>query len=72
MSLLDDAVVNLTLSAVDAGFNLVEREGISTKHACHVLTIAAVNPTEGEVRSSVIDRFAAVVVSISHLPHSAD
>ena len=60
-NLLDDAVVNVALGASNSGFNSVEREGISLKHPCDVLTIAAANLDEGEVRQTVLDRFAAVV-----------
>jgi magnesium chelatase subunit D len=60
-NLLDDAVVDAALRATDAGYNAVEREGISTGHPCRCITIAAVNPSEGDVRATVLDRFAAVV-----------
>ena len=61
LNLLDDAVADAALRAADAGYNAVEREGISTGHPCECLTIAAANPEEGDVRATVLDRFAAVV-----------
>ena len=61
VNLLDDAVVDAALRATDAGYNAVEREGISTGHPCRCITIAAANPSEGDVRATVLDRFAAVV-----------
>ena len=61
LNLLDDAVADAALRAADAGYNAVEREGISSGHPCECLTIAAANPEEGDVRATVLDRFAAVV-----------
>ena len=41
--------------------NKVEREGVSTSHACDALCIATWNPDEGELRPTVVDRFALCV-----------
>lgn len=60
-NLLDDRVVDAATRAADAGYVAVEREGISTGHECACITIAAANPAEGDVRATVLDRFAAVV-----------
>ena len=58
LNLLDEAVAACALAAVDAGVNKVEREGVSTSHACDALCIATWNPDEGELRPTVVDRFA--------------
>ena len=61
LNLLDEAVAACALAAVDAGVNKVEREGVSTSHACDALCIATWNPDEGELRPTVVDRFALCV-----------
>ena len=61
LNLLDEAVAACALAAVDAGVNKVEREGVSTTHACDALCIATWNPDEGELRPTVVDRFALCV-----------
>jgi len=61
LNLLDEAVAACALAAVDAGVNKVEREGVSTSHACEALCIATWNPDEGELRPTVVDRFALCV-----------
>ena len=61
LNLLDEAVAACALAAVDAGVSKVEREGVSTSHACDALCIATWNPDEGELRPTVVDRFALCV-----------
>ena len=61
LNLLDEAVAACALAAVDAGVNKVEREGVSMSHACEALCIATWNPDEGELRPTVVDRFALCV-----------
>jgi magnesium chelatase subunit D len=61
LNLLDEGLADLLFSVVAAGFNQVEREGISFRHPCRPLLIATYNPGEGELRPHRIDRFAMVL-----------
>ena len=58
INLLERGLATLLFAAVAAGFNQVEREGISFRHPCRPLLIATCNPAEGEMPPHVIDRFA--------------
>jgi len=61
LNLMDDAILNLVLTALADGRCIVEREGVQAAHPCRPLALATFNPDEGDVRAHALDRFGAVV-----------
>ncbi|MCF6188452.1 MAG: VWA domain-containing protein, partial [Desulfobulbaceae bacterium] len=61
VNLLDDHIVDLILDSAASGWNVVEREGISFKHAARFTLIGTMNPEEGELRPQFLDRFGLCV-----------
>jgi magnesium chelatase subunit I len=61
VNLLEDHIVDLLLDVAASGENLVEREGLSVRHAARFLLIGSGNPEEGELRPQLLDRFGLSV-----------
>ena len=61
LNLMDDAILNLVLTALADGRCVVEREGVQAAHPCRPRALATFNPDEGDVRAHAHDRFGAVV-----------
>ncbi len=61
VNLLDDHIVDLLLDTAASGWNVVEREGISIRHAARFTLIGTMNPEEGELRPQFLDRFGLCV-----------
>lgn len=61
INLLEDHLVDLLLDAAASGENLVEREGLSVRHAARFVLIGSGNPEEGELRPQLLDRFGLSV-----------
>ncbi|WP_268796594.1 ATP-binding protein [Pseudomonas huanghezhanensis] len=57
VNLLPDHLVDLLLDVAASGINLVERDGISHRHAARFVLIGTMNPEEGELRPQLLDRF---------------
>jgi len=61
VNLLDDHLADLILDAAESGFNTVEREGLSFRHATRFAIVASMNPEEGSLRPQLLDRFGLCV-----------
>jgi len=57
VNLLPDHLVDLLLDVAASGENVIEREGISVRHAARFVLIGSGNPEEGELRPQLLDRF---------------
>jgi magnesium chelatase subunit I len=61
VNLLEDHLVDLLLDVAASGENVVEREGISVRHAARFVLVGSGNPEEGELRPQLLDRFGLMV-----------
>ena len=61
VNLLEDHLVDLLLDVAQSGENVVEREGLSIRHASKFILIGSGNPEEGELRPQLLDRFGLSV-----------
>lgn len=61
INLLEDHLVDLLLDVAASGENVVEREGLSIRHAARFVLIGSGNPEEGELRPQLLDRFGLSV-----------
>lgn len=61
VNLLDDHIVDLLLDVAQSGENVVEREGMSIRHAARFVLVGSGNPEEGELRPQLLDRFGLSV-----------
>lgn len=56
INLLPDALVDVLLDAAASGVNVVERDGISHRHAARFVLVGTMNPEEGQLRPQLLDR----------------
>ena len=61
VNLLEDHIVDILLDVAQSGENLVEREGLSIRHAAKFVLVGSGNPEEGELRPQLLDRFGLSV-----------
>jgi len=61
VNLLEDHLVDLLLDVAASGENVVEREGVSVRHAARFVLVGSGNPEEGELRPQLLDRFGLSV-----------
>lgn len=61
VNLLEDYLVDLLLDVAQSGVNVVEREGLSIRHAARFVLVGSGNPEEGELRPQLLDRFGLSV-----------
>lgn len=57
VNLLQDHLVDALLDVAAGGENIVEREGLSVRHAARFVLVGSGNPEEGELRPQLLDRF---------------
>lgn len=57
VNLLEDHIVDLLLDVAQSGENVVERDGLSIRHAARFVLVGSGNPEEGELRPQLLDRF---------------
>ncbi len=57
VNLLSEHIANCLLEAAASGVNVVEREGISCRHAARFVLVGTMNPEEGLLRPQLVDRF---------------
>jgi magnesium chelatase subunit D len=57
VNLLSEHIVNCLIETAASGINIVEREGISCRHAAQYILIGTMNPEEGTLRPQFLDRF---------------
>ncbi|SFH76396.1 magnesium chelatase ATPase subunit I [Albimonas pacifica] len=61
VNLLEDHLVDLLLDVAASGENVVERDGLSVRHAARFVLVGSGNPEEGELRPQLLDRFGLAV-----------
>jgi magnesium chelatase subunit I len=61
VNLLSDALVDAMLDVAASGVNIVERDGVSHRHAARFVLVGTMNPEEGELRPQLLDRFGLFV-----------
>ena len=61
VNLLEDHIVDLLLDVAQSGENVIEREGMSVRHAARFVLVGSGNPEEGELRPQLLDRFGLSV-----------
>jgi magnesium chelatase subunit I len=61
VNLLEDHIVDLLLDVAQTGENVVERDGLSIRHAARFVLVGSGNPEEGDLRPQLLDRFGLSV-----------
>lgn len=61
VNLLEDHLIDVLLDVAASGENLVEREGLSLRHAARFVLVGSGNPEEGDLRPQLLDRFGLCV-----------
>lgn len=61
VNLLEDHLVDVLLDVAASGENIVERDGLSVRHAARFVLVGSGNPEEGELRPQLLDRFGLSV-----------
>ena len=61
VNLLEDHIVDLLLDVAQSGENVIERDGLSIRHAARFVLVGSGNPEEGDLRPQLLDRFGLSV-----------
>ena len=65
VNLLRTELLTAILDANSSGVNLVERDGISFSHVVNTTVIGTMNPEEGSLTSSILDRFGMYAEAVN-------
>ncbi|RQO55827.1 magnesium chelatase [Variovorax sp. KBW07] len=71
INLLPDALIDSLLDAAASGVNVVERDGISHRHAARFVLVGTMNPEEGTLRPQLLDRFG-LCVQLQNIGNAAE
>jgi MoxR-like ATPase len=71
INLLPDALIDSLLDAAASGVNVVERDGISHRHAARFVLVGTMNPEEGTLRPQLLDRFG-LCVQLRNIENAAE
>ncbi|WKB55596.1 ATP-binding protein [Eleftheria terrae] len=71
VNLLPDPLVDVLLDVAASGVNVIERDGISHRHAARFVLVGTMNPEEGELRPQLLDRFG-LCVRLSNLSNAEE
>lgn len=61
INIISESIINIILNTMSTGINQIEREGVSHNHDCEFILIGTMNPEEGYLKKSILDKFGHYV-----------